>query len=119
VASTATKTKPSLPMFTRLTCGSRMPSGSSPRNLGNGVADVGYGAIGRRSDAELNKGVAEALAHVGVDLVDAFDAADRASTFCVTWLTSSDGAAPGWEMDTVAAGKSMSGWSVTSMVAKA
>jgi hypothetical protein len=41
-----------------------------------------------------------------------------ASTFWVTWLTISDGAAPGCEMVTVAAGKSMSGLSVTSIVAK-
>ena len=41
------------------------------------VADVVHRAVGRRSDLELDEGLAVAFADAAVDLVDAVHAADR------------------------------------------
>ena len=51
--------------------------GQVAADLGDRVAHVVDGAVGRRADLELDEGVAVALAHRAVDLVDAVDAADR------------------------------------------
>ena len=90
--------------------------GQVAADLVDRVAHVVDRAVGRRADLELDEGVADCLRGREM-LISSTPLTLRiaASTFCVIWFSISVGAAPGCEMFTLAAGKSMSGLLLTSM----
>ena len=101
-----------------VTRGSIIPSGRDPRIWSTAFltsATASFGSVPISNSIKVLE-----LPSLAVELIELTPLIERTadSTSCVIWFSISVGAAPGWEIDTLTAGNSMSGLLTTSMRAK-
>ena len=101
-------------VLARMIWGSRMPSGrllricATAERTSSTARSIGVPIASWTTVSDDPSVTLESISSIPCKLRSA------ASTRCVTWVSSSVGAAPGWLIWTMTTGKSMSGWLLTS-----